>query len=435
MALKIWLNGTMNKLTRHNMVTFVSGNKKKLKKGITFVNGEKKILWQTGEFVFNSWLISALQYPNTVNVGSKICGLEGSENKVIYQVNEYVCRANVENLSSPFHDGANTYGTITYRKPDTDAGMTYFESNVISFENSRRTKRLTQNKIKIQRSDFSITAEQEYTNTYSAGSSIVVPSNFQYYESNLINAGDTYGECQVVAESGNYKVYKNRAANSASLVATINSNGYSSNVKPTVWCYALYNSRYLLFGAQYIATEGGNMVYSLKKVDLSNGNVSTILNNKTLPINAILIDGNYIIVTTENKMIKLDIDGTVIDTYESSNDMTTLIGRCGSYYYLTTTTVLDNANKLNIEIVEDNDFSTGEVKPQEVNMVQTIGYPYISDTGYLCFATKSYTTTSLPTGATGGIGRQGSINQLNSTSGTYTAYSNVELRICRIQCY
>lgn len=436
MALKVWVNGSMKKLTRHRMVTFVGGTKKKLVKGITFINGEKKILWQIGEVVFNSWLIPNLQYPNATTVGSDICGLEADENKVVYKVDKYICRANVENISSPYNDGVNSYGVITYRKPQTETGKSNFEANEIVFSNGRKTKTLNQNKIDVAQSNLGITSSQEYTNSYTASSVIVVPATFQYYISGLINVGNGYGECRVYGDSGKYVVAKNILANGSTNVANINAYGYSNNSKPKVWCYAVYNNRYLLFGASYQSVSGGSYAYSLKKVDLSNGTVSELLSNKTLPITSILIEGSNILVTYENKMVKMNISGTVSATYTSSNDMPTLVGKCGDFYYLTSTRVEDNANKLNIEIVEYNNFASGEVKQQNINMVETLCFPYISETGYLCFATKSYTTFSgyVPA-AIGGSGRQSSANQLNGAGRVYTSYSNVELRICRIQCY
>lgn len=424
MALKIWLNGSMKKITRHQMVTFVSGTKKKLTKGITFINGEKKILWQTGQFVFNSWTISNLQYPSTTTVQSRIYGIESDESKVVYCVDKYISRANVSNISIPVAESTVANGAITRHRPETTTGISSFDANVFT---AGANPVLTLNQIDVNQETMEILP----TAITSSTSSSTIYSNNTYYD-NTFYVNGNIGICRIQSANGSFKIYKNYTLTNSTLVATISATGYSSNIQPKVYCWALYDNRYVLLSAWYQAVSGGSKVFSLKKIDLVDGTVSTLLDNKTNPVTGILVDGTDIIVTVENTMLKMDASGTVSDTYTSLNEIPTIVGKSGNYYYLTTTRVENNRDYMNIEIVEENDWTNSEIQQTNVKMMETLAFPYNSGNGYICFAIKSYIISS--SGGNAGSGRGGSINQL-SGGGSGITYSDVELRICRIQCY
>lgn len=432
MALKIWLNGQMKNLTRSQMVTFVGGTKKKLKKGITFVNGEKKILWQTNEYMFNSWTLTELQYPNTITNTTlpTFYAMEANYNKIAYNVGNYICRANISNLSSPSNENTVQNGFVTYRQPDKNS-TSVFDANY-GMQTGTSTN-VNINKIEVNQTTLSIDT--------TTSSSIVV--NTASYSSpafnglkNIINTGSNYGLCMIYPVNGQYEIRTNFTGANYTVLATISGMGYSTSYKPVVWSYALFDNRYLLIGTQYQATSGGDYIYRLYRVDLTNGNTTVLLNNKTLPINAILCDGNYIIVTYENVMVKMDINGSVLATYTATNDIPTLIGRCNGYYYMTTTRTENDEPYMNIEIVNVNNFSDNIIKQTNCRMLETLVFPYESNSGYLCFASRYYkSTTYAGGGSLPPSGRQASIRINSGGVSTSTVYSDTEYRINRIQCY
>ena len=447
MPLKVWTANGMKRLTRHQMITFVGGVKKRIPKGITFINGEKKVLWQVGELEFNSWTFPELQYPYSTTVNTRFRVLEADENKVVYNVERYTNRANVTNISAPYNENSVDYGAVTYRYADTDNTKARFEANKRDSSASRVgtttivTTTLTVNEVDVARSDLAVTSSQieqtSVTTSYSSGggTSVSTSDTSLNYIPDLLRMGETYKEVQIVKGSGKYIIQKTFVMGTgAQTVCEISSNGYSGTAKPTVWCYAKYNDRYLYIGTQYQSTSGGDYIYRLVRVDMTNGSVSILLNNLTSPVTAIIVDGSYLIVSAENKLYKMGTAGSISNTYTSTNTLPTLIGKCGDYYYVTTTRTDDY---MNIEVVDASTFTLFETKQLGIKMINTISMPYITQNDYLCFGTQYYTTTQTVVSGGGVVipsGRQASI-RVNSGGGTITTYDNVELRVCRIKCY
>lgn len=433
MPLKVWTANGMKRLTRHQMVTFVGGVKKRIPKGITFINGEKKVLWQVGELEFNSWTFPELQYPYSTTVNTRFRVLEADENKVVYNVERYTNRANVTNISAPYNENSVDYGAVTYRYDDTDNTKARFEANKRD-SGGVRTITLTVNEVDIARLDLAVTSSQIEFSSYTYPSNTSISSGTSYI-SDMVRMGETYKEVQIAKSSGKYIIQKNfRVGSGATTVCEISSNGYSGTAKPTVWCYAKYNDRYLYIGTQYQSTSGGDYIYRLVRVDMTNGSVSILLNNLTSPVTAIMVDGSYLIVSAENKLYKMGTAGSISNTYTSTNTLPTLIGKCGDYYYVTTTRTDDY---MNIEVVDASTFTLFETKQLGINMINTISMPYITQNDYLCFGTQYYTTTQTVVSGGGVVipsGRQASI-RVSSGGGTITTYDNVELRVCRIKCY
>lgn len=419
------------------MTTFISGVKKQIPKGVTFINGEKKILWQVGSLEFNSWTLTELQYPYGTSINSRYRGIEAGEDKVVYNVASYISRANVENISAPYGENTVEYGYVTYRQPDTDLTTAKFEANkytaltttIGSGVSSTRfyTKTLTVNRVDVLRSNLTVTASQ-IAKTTESGSGMATTTVGGDWFNGMITTTN-YGECRLTSESGAYKVYKNVTVNSQTLVATISANGYSGTAKPTIRAFTIYDDRYYIFSAQYQAVSGGAYTYSLKKVDLSNGTISTLMDNKTTPINSILVDGSYLIVSVEDKLYKMDMAGQILKTYISPNALPTLVGKSGNFYYLTTTQ--EDCTML-IEVVDADTFTSDEVKVTNIKMIQTFALPYKADNGYICFSTQYFETSGAGAPSGTSAGRQASINQLG---GSGSGYTNIELRICRITCY
>lgn len=433
MPLKVWTTNGMKRLTRHQMTTFVGGVKKHIPKGVTFINGEKKVLWQVGELEFNSWTFAELQYPYSTTVNTRFRVLEADENKVVYNVERYTNRANVMNISAPYNENSVDYGAVTYRYADTDITKAMFEANRRD-STGTRTITLTINEIDVARSDLAVTSSQIEQSSVTVSSGSGLSGSSSSYIIDMLRMGETYKEVQIVKGSGKYIIQKTfRVGTGAQTVCEISSNGYSGTAKPTVWSYAKYNDRYLYIGTQYQSTSGGDYIYRLVRVDMTNGSVSTLLNNLTSPVTAIMVDGSYLIVSTENKLYKMGTAGSISKTYTSANTLPTLIGKCGDYYYIATTRTDDY---MNIEAVDATTFTLFETKQLDVKMINTYSMPYITQNDYLCFGTQYYTTTQTIVSGGGSVitGRQASI-RVNSGGSTITTYDNVELRVCRIKCY
>lgn len=438
MALKAYINGSMKRLTRHQMVTFIGGVKRRIPKGVTFVNGEKKVLWQIGNVEFNSWTLTELQYPYASTTSTVLNALEADDTKVVFNVDRYVSRANVANVSAPYGENTVEYGGITYRQPTSTINNTYYDSNILSAVSSSvggsvyYTLTLTCNQINIDKADMTVTATQTATSSKNGSGAITLGK--RYYDG-LINVGGSYGMIRIYGSAGALNIYKNYSLSSQTTVATISCYGYSVNVSPAIpKIYAIYNNRYLLLPTFYKATSEADAKYFLKKIDLSTGAVTNLLSEQNEPVTGILIDGEDIIVTINNTMLKLSATGTIQDTYTSANDLPTIVGKSGNFYYLTTTRAETDADYMNIEIVDDSNF-TSEVIQTNVKMIDTISMPYDSENGYLCFATRFYVSSaytgpnsSIPSGS-----RRSSIKMTGISGGV--TISNLELRICRIKCY
>ena len=444
MTLKAYINGSMRKLTKQKMTTFVGGVKKYLPKGITFINGEKVVLWQMGEITLNSWILSAIGYPNAYHPSYRIYGLEATDNKVVFNVEQNISRSNVENISAPYTEGTQAYGASTYYK-GISSGKAQYDSNVINLSYTRvpnvnpRTGKttyvynysatLTDNTSYIKTADMEITASS-VSSSSTSGASSILPSFGNYIDNAVYISG--YGLCNIASSSGKYIIQKNFAIGSGgTAVVEISSNGYSGTEKPKVWSFAVLNDRYILFGAEYKATSGGDYVYSLKRVDITNGSVSTLLDNQPSPVLSVMVDGSNLIVTADNKMFKMNTSGTVSATYTSPNIMPTLVGKYNGYYYLTTTRDVSGRNYMNIEVVSDSNFTNGEVKQTDVKMVGTYAIPHETENGYLCFVSKHYVVSTVTGTQTTPSARTAILRA--TTSGT--VWSEDEVRVCRLQCY
>ena len=431
MPLKIWTSNGMKRLTRHKMTTFVGGVKKHIPKGVTFVNGEKVILWQVGEFAFNSWTLSQLQYPYGTSVSTLVLGLDATEDKVLFNVGSYLSRGDVSNISAPYGENTVNNGLITYRKDNAGANESAYDANLINVQQTIRQGNIGTTSYSATLNNNNITASYPSLTVSVNTINSTTTSGTGYWTSgayieNAVNIGNSL--YRILNKNGAYTIQKDVVASGGTVVATISANGYSANTTPTLYAFVVYGGQYIIFGAEYQATSGADYAYSIKKVDITDGTVSTLLDNLPTPVTSIMVDGNNLIVSADNKLYKMDTSGNVLDTYTTSNIMPTLVGKCGNYYYVTTSDT--NYNML-VEIIDEADFTTGEVKQAGIKMCQTIALPYDSENGYLCFATKSYTISSSIGGGGVNISRTASIRQI----GTGVAYTDVELRICRIQCY
>lgn len=440
MALKIWLNGSMKDITKYTsnrLFTFVGGQKKALKKGITFINGQKKVLWEIGSMGFDAWSPTQLGYPNNISIYDRIYGVFANENKVVYNINKYISRANISNVSSPYNENTVQNGMICYNKGITGSYYNYnaYLYDIVSFggQFAGWSEDLSINNIQINSETANIDVAQLTTSRKNHDGLYTQPYRHTYPNMIYTNGNGLVCVSNGVLPSGgsSYHVYKNHSLAGTTEVATILSNGFNGTNIPLLLASVLYDNRYVLFGAEYQATSSSNIIYSLKKVDLNTGTITTLLDNYNTPVTGILIDNTNILVSVGNYLIKIDINGNILDTYTSPNIMPTLVGKSNGFYYITTTRNNNNRNYMNLEIIDENNFQSGEVKQTNIPMIYTFALPCISSNGYLCFSTQHYVASDVYGDLTTASNRTKTMR--SSTNGVN--WTEQDTKICRIRCY
>ena len=111
MALKVRINGQMQQITGpgNSPVTFINGAKKKLVKGVTFINGEKKVLWDRAQLKIDEInitfpdSISGAPVPVWINNNSVYISTNGNSAAKLYQFN-------IENISNAYWVSSIEYG-------------------------------------------------------------------------------------------------------------------------------------------------------------------------------------------------------------------------------------------------------------------------------------------------------------------------------------
>lgn len=111
MTLKVRINGQMQQITGpgNSPVTFINGAKKKLVKGVTFINGEKKVLWDRAQLKIDEINItfpdsvSGAPVPVWINNNSVYISTNGNTAAKLYQFN-------IENISNPYWVSSIEYG-------------------------------------------------------------------------------------------------------------------------------------------------------------------------------------------------------------------------------------------------------------------------------------------------------------------------------------
>lgn len=111
MTLKVRINGQMRQITGvgNSPVTFINGTKKKLVKGVTFINGVKKVLWDMAQLKIDEINISfpdsvsGTPVPVWINNNSVYISSNGTTAEKLYQFN-------IENISNPYWVSSIEYG-------------------------------------------------------------------------------------------------------------------------------------------------------------------------------------------------------------------------------------------------------------------------------------------------------------------------------------
>ena len=111
MALKVRINGQMQQITGpgNSPVTFINGAKKKLVKGVTFINGAKKVLWDRAQLKIDEInitfpdSISGAPVPVWINNNSVYISTNGTTAPKLYKFN-------IENTSEAYWVSSVKYG-------------------------------------------------------------------------------------------------------------------------------------------------------------------------------------------------------------------------------------------------------------------------------------------------------------------------------------
>lgn len=111
MTLKVRINGQMQQITGpgNSPVTFINGVKKKLVKGVTFINGEKKVLWDRAQLKIDEINItfpdsvSGAPVPVWINNNSVYISTNGNTAPKLYKFN-------IENTSEAYWVSSIEYG-------------------------------------------------------------------------------------------------------------------------------------------------------------------------------------------------------------------------------------------------------------------------------------------------------------------------------------
>lgn len=432
MPAKIWYNGSMHNMTSLKMVTFVNGQKKYLSKGVTFVNGQKKILWQTGNFSINSWTLSQLNYPNQNDLP---VGLYCNDNRIIYSAGEYVARANISNISYPTNENCVKNGRVrTWLYPYYTASNESFGGDVKSYtsytmhavtgQNITVTVELTTvNKLNLNTNDLSVVSSDSLTDT----------RDNNYLSNGVYCYDSTYGWVVVKSFSGSiggwfapasaakYSIYKN----GSTLVTDIAVTGYTGATSPSYPLVAIQSGGFILLSTKYQATSGGTITYGLKRVNLSNGNMVDIESGLTNEITAILVDGNHIVYSYGNTVVRATAAGNNKQTFNTTNSPAVILGKIGSYYYVgsSRSVIGSNSKYLTVDILNVSDMTLRESRQTDIKATIINALPYISNNEYLCFGT--YHSVGQAANSTTNI----SISYRTLPSGTL---SDVQYRVVRI---
>ena len=111
MTLKVRINGQMKQITGpgNSPVTFINGTKKKLVKGVTFINGVKKVLWDMAQLKIDEINISfpdsvsGTPVPVWINNNSVYISTNGNTAPKLYKFN-------IENTSEAYFVSSVEYG-------------------------------------------------------------------------------------------------------------------------------------------------------------------------------------------------------------------------------------------------------------------------------------------------------------------------------------
>lgn len=431
MPLKIWYNGSMHNMTTLKMVTFVGGVKKKLAKGVTFVNGQKKVLWQTGNFSINSWTLSGLGYPNQ---NALPVGMYSNLNRVMYSVGEYVARSNVSNISAPTNENCVKNGKVrTWLYPYYTGSNESFAADVKSYVTQKVTTTMGQtmtvttelttvNRLNVNTNDMSITATNSASdnknNTFFYNGTYAFEGSYGWIVVKTVKG--SAGGGLIPGSPSQYALYKNSTTSLANIPVT----GYNGGVAPYFPQLAI-NSNYVFVASVYQANAGETVKYGLKRVQLSNGTVTDIESNLSKEVTSVMIDGNYVVYTYDNKFVKRNISNNATTIYTGTDTPLVLLGRIGDYYYLGSSRSVSgsNAKYLDIHIIDAENMALREKRNTNSKATIINALPYVSNNEYLCFGT--YHSVGQAANSTTNI----SVSYRTLPSGTL---SDVQYRIVRI---
>lgn len=348
-------------------VIFVNGVKKKPKKGVCFINGQKVQLWGNTRCEFSSFTgilgSSGYLYPyidesRMIVFGDTLIYIGYNNGMPVSRL--YSNMLNVVDISdtSGTFVSQNDWGKNLILSPTESTANSY-----VYYTASGRTR----NKIVMTRNGNASVAA-----TYNPG----IPTDSGHRANNKL-------EWCVPLSNGKNLWYSTGTYWSTPEYYL----GYDSTVVTGVVAATVSNPYY--GGGDFVVCHSGN---SLTKVDITG--TTTIVSDVGVTINTKMVDGNYVLVSGANKVIKYAIDGTEewhID-FDSSR-IIKIIGKGGDYYYLIdmpTNSGIDDQKIYIRKIFASNGVQSNVVSGTYNGIISWYTYPYETKNGMLVAGAGNY---------------------------------------------
>lgn len=374
MTLKVRINGQMRQITGpgNSPVTFINGAKKKLVKGVTFINGEKKVLWDRAQLKIDEinitfpYSVSGTPVPVWINNNSVYISSNGTTATTLYQFN-------IENISNPYWVSSIEYGN------NPVFGETVGGTTKIYVAYSKQFK-------------------HDVTGS-TGGSAVIVTSGLG---ANCLNFGanggltitdavsidgDPYGAGQyyLYAKCGDYRIVARKFTSSKYIpgIGTIrydNYEWYKNDVKQSFEGKARRFYKISDTEIAYLDCNNSGTIWGTYNTDgVGVEDVPWFEGTYNL-----LRDGDYIIRTTANGVVKSKFEDDAIWTYTAdATGKCFLIGKVQNVYVVYDNGVIKMLDE-NTGAVQDSVVSAPSFTDELQNVVKGV-LPVISNNNYLGF--------------------------------------------------
>lgn len=370
MALKVRINGQMKQITGpgNSPVTFINGAKKKLVKGVTFINGEKKVLWDRAQLKIDEInitfpdSISGAPVPVWINNNSVYISTNGNTASKLYKFN-------IENPSE-----ANWVSSIEYgNNPVFDTTADGITKIYVAY--SKQFDHLAQ--------DGTIHP------TYGLGGNCLnFSANGGLTITDAVSVdGNSYGAGQyyLYAKCGDYRIVE-RKFTSSEYIPGIGTRWYDNYV----WYKNDVKQSFEGKATRFYKISGTEIAYLDRN---TSGTIWGTYNTDGVGEEDVpwfegtynlLRDGDYIIRTTANEIIKSEFENDAIWTYTAdATGKCFLIGKSQNVYVVYDNGVIKMLDE-NTGAVQDSVVSAPSFTDELQNVVKGV-LPVISNNNYLGF--------------------------------------------------
>lgn len=370
MTLKVRINGQTRQITGpgNSPVTFVNGAKKKLVKGVTFINGAKKVLWDRAQLKIDEINISfpdsvsGTPVPVWINNNSVYISTNGNTAPKLYKFN-------IENTSEAYFVSSVEYGNDPVFDTTADGRIKIYVAYVKQFDHPGQsgtiipTYGLGGNCL-----NFSANGGLTITDAVSIDGDPYSSANYYLYakcgEERIVVRKFTSSEYIPgigTRRHDNYVWYKNDVKQSFEGKATR--------------FYKLSESKIVF---QTIAVSG--TYWGTYSVDGTGEKTNQWMQGSY----NLLRDGDYIIRTTANGIIKSEFENDAIWTYTAdASGKCFLIGKSQNVYVVYDNGVIKMLDE-NTGAVQDSVVSAPSFTDELKNVVKGV-LPVISNNNYLGF--------------------------------------------------